>query len=275
MFEKNRNYKFNFKHYLNYFWENYKIGLKEQVEYKTNLYLNFFIWFIFNIAFLMFGKILFDNFGDVLNWNFLDYIIFITLSGFLFDMSGIFWFNKKIKDSIFELKKMNFYLNIPGIRFFNYSLSKSFNSTIFSTTELLLFMSYVLYNRPFDIIFLDELLLSCILIFLLHITSFYFFDSFSWRFMELGKTLSENLTFKTNEILLRFPGAFFNNYKFYFVLFLLPVYFGSTLIVPLFQGFIPNYFYTQILIIIFLNIFFSIVIFFNWRYGLKNYEAFN
>ena len=275
MVEKNKNYKFNFKHYLIYFWENYKIGLKEQFEYKTNLYIGIFLWISFSITTLIFGKILFDNFGDAINWNFLDYVIFFAFSNFLRDISGLFWYNKQLKYSIFELKKLNFYLNIPGIRFFNYSLSRSFNGTIFFMGEFLIFMVYILYNRNFNIIFLDELLISCFLIILLHISVFYFLDSFSWRFMELGKTLSNKIHWEMDEALVKFPGIFFNQNKFHFILFLLPVYFGSTLIVPLFQGFIPNYFYTQILIIIFLNIFFSIVIFFNWRYGLKNYEAFN
>ena len=65
MFEKNKNYKFNFKHYLNYFWENYKIGLKEQFEYKTNLYIGIFLWATFSISILVFGKILFNNFGKM------------------------------------------------------------------------------------------------------------------------------------------------------------------------------------------------------------------
>ena len=271
---RNQNYKFNFKHYLNYFWENYKIGLKEQFEYKTNLYIGIFLWTSFNISILIFGKILFDNFGDVISWNFLDYIIFLAFSNFLFDFSGLFWFNKQIKYSIFELKKLNFFLNIPGIRFFNFSLSRSFNGTILFLTEFLIFMTYILYNRSFNIIFLDELLISCILISILYICVFYFLDSFSWRFMNLGETLSKNISWEVNGLLKQIPGVFFNKNKFYFLLFLFPTYFISSLIVPLFQGFIPNYFNTQILTIVLLNVFFCIGIFFNWKYGLKNYEAF-
>ena len=274
MFEKNKNYKFNFKHYLNYFWENYKLGLKEQFEYKTNLYIGIFLWVTFSVTILIFGKILFDNFGDVVNWNFLDYIIFIAFSNLIYDVSGLFWFDKQLKDSIFKEKKLNFFLNIPGIRFFNFSLSRGFNGTIFLTAEFLIFITYILYNRSFIIIFLDELLLCCFLLFISYISVYYFFDSFSWRFMELGKVYSEKLYGEGNEILRSVPGVFFNKNKFYFILFLFPTYFVSTLIVPLFQGFIPNYFYTQILIIIFLNIFFSIGIFFNWRYGIRKYEAF-
>ena len=274
MFEKNRNHKFNFKHYLNYFWENYKIGLKEQVEYKTNLYIGIFLWVTFSVTILIFGKILFDNFGDVVNWNFLDYIIFIAFSNLIYDVSGLFWFDKQLKDSIFKEKKLNFFLNIPGIRFFNFSLSRGFNGTIFLTAEFLIFITYILYNRSFNIIFLDELLLCCFLLFISYISVYYFFDSFSWRFMELGKVSSEKLYDEGNDLLRSIPGVFFNKNKLYFLLFLFPTYFVSSLIVPLFQGFIPNYFNIQILIIILLNIFFSIGIFFNWKYGIRKYEAF-
>ena len=274
MFEKNRNYKFNFKHYLIYFWENYKIGLKEQFEYKTNLYIGIFLWATFSITTLIFGKILFDNFGDIVNWNFLDYIIFLAFSNLIIDMSGLFWYDKQLKQIIFKEKKMNFFLNIPGIRFFNFSLSKSFNSTILSSIEFSIFITYILYNRNFNIIFFDELLISCALIFISYILVFYFLDSFSWRFMELGKVFSENLYDEGNDILRSIPGVFFNKNRLYFLLFLFPTYFVSSLIVPLFQGFIPNYFNIQILIIILLNIFFSIGIFFNWRYGIRKYEAF-
>ena len=267
-------YKFNFKHYLIYFWENYKIGLKEQLEYKPNFYIGIILWTTFNIGILIFGKVLFDNFGDIVNWTFLDYIIFIAFSSVLYDTSKLFWFNKGIKHNIFVLKKLNFFLSIPGIRFFNFSLSKSFNATIFLLIDFLIYITYILFNRKFNIIFLDELLLSSFLIILLYISCFYFLDSFSFKLMEFGNTLSK-LSWDLNKTLKQFPGVFFNQNGFYFLLFISPVYFVSTLIVPLFQGYIPNYFYTQILIIILLNIFFTIVIFFNWKNGLKNYEGFN
>jgi hypothetical protein len=264
---------YGFIHFVKYFWANLVIGWEITTEFKPNFYSAIFIEIFYGFVFLSYGFIFISNFNEVLNWGFKDYLLFYFFDGLIIFISGLFWWNKQLKWRITR-GEFNNYLYLPGNRFFNYILSFSLSGIIFIIIESLIFIPFIIYF--YSISFLNILLVILILFFLIILltTSFLFFDSFSWRFLELGKILSDNILIKGRPILRQFPATIFQDFRFKYLLMFFYSYFVATIIVPIFQNKqVPDLLF-QISIILFLITIFSIGIWINWEYGLKKYEAY-
>ena len=85
-----KNYKFSFKHYLNYFWENQIIGLKSITEYRVNS-INIILLEIFDILIInIFGFLLMSKFGNLIDWTFKDFFTFFIFQNILYLFVGFF-----------------------------------------------------------------------------------------------------------------------------------------------------------------------------------------
>jgi hypothetical protein len=108
-------------------------------------------------------------------------------------------------------------------------------------------------------------------IFLIH-----FFKSFTWLFVELGDVFMDWYWNNIQGSLSNYPFKIFEQNNILFsLLSALPMFYVSVLIVPVIAfGDFSVLFEINYFLILSMVLIMSVGIFFNWRYGLKNYEAF-
>jgi ABC-type uncharacterized transport system permease subunit len=267
-----KNHNYGFIHFIKYFWVNLIIGIKTMTEFKANFYSSIFKNSIMFFSSIFFLKILANKFGEIIGWSFMDFIIFfyfvILIQG-LSEIIGDCKFEKDLKNG-----KLNIFLQKPGNLFFNYIFYSRGSSIMFLSIHSTYFLCFIFYNLDINFIrFIISILISLILA----ITFFLFrsfLDSFSFLFFELGQILRNNIYEELYFISRGYPLNFFEKSAFKLFIMFFPLYYVSTLIVPIFQNKqVPDLLF-QISIILFLITIFSIGIWINWNYGLKKYEAY-
>jgi len=99
---------------------------KKTVEYKASLYASFFeqIFFI-SIQFLFFF-VLFSSIGEVINWEFVDYILFFILVDLVFTFAGIFTWGKTLSQTLIN-GDLNLQISKPINIVFKYIFSNLSN----------------------------------------------------------------------------------------------------------------------------------------------------
>lgn len=259
--------------YFEYFITGLKLSFKERVEYKANFLTSTLSELGETFSLLVFAYIFSSNF-ELLDWTFVDFIILFFFGNLVHTLSGIFWYTKQIN---YRIKQgfFNSLFYLPGNRFFNYLFLKGYNPVIHVVIDTIIFLPIIIIMATFTLKSIVLTLLLTLLLSYFFLITFYFLDSFSWFFVDIGKILSENVLEKINDkILYTYPGTIFSKTNIKYVLLIMPMYFVATLIVPTLQNKTNNDFNFNIIIIITLSIIFTIVTAINWHYGLKRYEAF-
>jgi ABC-type uncharacterized transport system permease subunit len=102
-----------FRYYFNYFFEYFKISFKSLTEFKTNLYNLLLIELFLAIAFVTMSFVLSDNFGFLIGWGIIEFLLLYYISSLIKDLSGLFYFNKGLS---YKLKEggLNSILTKPG-----------------------------------------------------------------------------------------------------------------------------------------------------------------
>ncbi len=261
-----------FKHYLIYFFENFKISFKSLIEFKTNLYNLILIELFLAIAFVSFSFIFSENFGDIIGWNFIDFLLLYYIVQLANDISGFFVYNKGLS---YKLKEgsLNTYLSKPGNVFLNYILGFSFN-TIIPVTIYSLIVTFLLFYIKITLFSLFILVLFFIFLLVILVLWYHFLSSFAFYFLKLGEVLLSIFYFSISDMAQSYPFQFFSKLKIKLFLLLIPTFIVSSIIIPILRGSEIYNLKLQILffIIFFLISFFGLII--NWKIGLKKYEAF-
>ena len=203
--------KIGIRHYLNYFKSNLKISFLESIEFKSSLYSQILLSFIFFLVFLFFGKIFIGIAGDVINWKFQDYVLFIYTMNLFVDLVGFFWYGymKKLSTQIKE-GTLNLILFKPGNPFLNFLLFRGFNPLIFIIFDALFYIPFLIYIGNWEIINIVLGTIMLILVTIFGIIFIQFLISFTWYFIELGNTLVNNLYWESLQVnLSNYPMTFF------------------------------------------------------------------
>lgn len=174
---------------------NFYLLIKKLTEYKSNLYSSLIAESFYYTTMIFFFMILYNNFGNVISWSRLDFVLYFLINSFIFSINGIFLWKMElwyyIKEGI-----LNNFLSRPintFIFFTFYSMSvpalvMSFFSLI-SITLLVLIFKVKLYN----------LFLSCLVILLVSFFNFSIYNFFqSLDFIKLK--LSDLVIFPYNYI---------------------------------------------------------------------------
>ena len=273
MIRKNKNYKFGFKHFTNYFLENELIGLKMFIQYKANLYSSIFKNMLVCLLLIYFSYNLSQSFGEILSMSFGDFLIFYFYLFFLVFSCYHFYQNDTILELINE-RRFNSLLYKPGNSFVNvlfYSQGGAYN---YLSSKLVIIIPFLFYFKanPFQnnqILVIFLFLLICIFGFLL--TQFLNILTLSLR----GFSKGINYIFESIDYYFRyFPITLIGKTSFGFVFLVFPTYFIPSLIIPLNKGLEPTGFLLQVFILIILIVIFIILIYFLWKRGLEKYEAY-
>lgn len=253
------------KNNLTFIIEKFKLALKENSEYKINLWSAFIINIVVIIILILFFSIFKNLAGDILNWNSYDFLIYTLLI-----LTG------SKSHFIFSIRRMKQLLLFGTL---NQILSKPINPFIFASVNSL--------KGPVLIIFPILFISTLILIYFADYSNYLLFlSSFCFGFIIYSLTISflESFAFfiKENSFLNLFyqesnrsvrlytPKLFESFSKgFYFFPYALVAYFPLQILkgeVDLFFELLPYFFILFFVLII--------AIYFIWKIGLKKYEAF-
>ncbi len=268
---KNNNHNFKTSHFKSYFKANFQLMLKQLIEYKTNLYSYLFMMLIFTISSFIMVFLLHNSIGDVIGWQYYDYLLLASILYFIYAIGGLFFWDKNLSHMLLS-GKFNFYLNKPGNIFFNYLLSYisewAFLSLLVKgilSIGIILFFQIKIHN-------LNLVILSLITITLFIISLMSFFESLAF-FMKKSNEITQPF-WAVEWNFYNYPAPFMKKYYSKLILFIFPSFLGGSLIIPLIRNYEVYNIELQFLIIIITTIILSIITIINWKIGLEKYEAF-
>ena len=264
---------FGFKRNLDYFRENFIIMWKSMIEYKANFYNSLFIQLIFALIYFIYFSIISNEFGYLISWKFQDFLLFFLIYDTIFVLYGTFsW---KWEDFKYTLTsgRLNNYIFRPFNPFFAYSFSKlSGAGFLMIIINLFIFpILFYFFEYEFSNIFFSFVVFCLICYGFFMLSSF--FKSISFFSFGLSDSL-QRLFYEFNEGVRTYPYSFFQNYSYSFLLFLFPMFFISSLLIPLLLGYEIWDINFQLLFLVLFNIVFTLLNLIMWHYGLKKYEAF-
>ncbi|MCA9460102.1 MAG: ABC-2 family transporter protein [Nanoarchaeota archaeon] len=264
---------FTWKRNLDYIKENLYILKKRTIEYKTNTYISLFEQFWYYLIYFLFFYVLAENFSLVVSWNLGDFIIFALLIDFIHVFAGLFMWKEKFHLTMLNGNLNNYLIRPIKPKLAYYYSNLSVGALIFMLTNIIVFPFVIYYFK----IELNNLFLSFIiflLILLVYILSYFFSRSinfFSFGLASFFETIREigNITIGKN-----YPFSFFEKFNFNFLLLGFPIFFTSSLLIPLLRSYEIIHFEFQIKVLFSLIFFFATSGYLLWHYGLKKYEAF-
>lgn len=242
------------------------IGIKESLEYKANTIALLFVMLFNFIIFISLFSITNNLFLQRLNWNLIDFSMFILLSYFCNRFYYIFDARYLFKRLL--LGELNVALTKPINPFIYQNLKMINGQDLIVLPFILIPISILLtyYNTNF---FIFLILLILMVLYNIVVSQFtgsigFFSKMFPYTIHMFDKQMFNTVRTFTPKV---FEFSFAKNiiYVLYFSLM------GFGLVEFLLQReYIVEYFYYSFFIIIVL----SSITFLNWKYGLKRYEAF-
>jgi hypothetical protein len=109
----------------------------------------------------------------------------------------------------------------------------------------------------------------------MYIFAFSFFSCISFFNFGIANTIFDSYDTVLPGISKSYPAPFFDkNVVLKKILFVIPIFFIGSLLIPLINGNTLNEFYFQIIVLLVFNLLFFLGLIIIWHYGLKKYEAF-
>lgn len=241
------------------------------VEYKANFYSSFFLFFFWYLAQFIFLLVLSNNFGTYIGWSFNEFVLFIIFVNLIWNILGLFNWGGGLYIAITK-GNLNVLLPRPlstKLKFYFYNLDET--GLFFILSNVVYIFGLIFYFKPvfyFSFFGFVSIFLLMVFFTLLWLT----FDSFNFyspKFSEIFigvRFIEDNLQF--------YPGKFFEETKLKLILNLFPMYFVSSLLVPIWSNNITSQIYFQFYLMCTLLIITVLILMINWHYGLKRYEAF-
>lgn len=257
------------KRYLELFRTQVFIMFQTMKEYKANLYSVFLIQIIFVSISYFTSFIIASNFGEIIGWSFIDFLVYQAIIKIIYQFSGIFLWGKSISYSIIYAQFNNHLvmpLNIKLKYYFNNLSSSGYIYILFSLIELLILLIFF-YQRELNY---SLLLFTVIILMIYHFFIHQSLETMGFHYKKLDTALLK-LYYPITNILSSYPINYFQFFKFKNILIFIP---HSILVFIIFPSSITislTLFYV-IFIIIILSLITIVIL--NWKLGLKKYEAY-
>ncbi|MCA9459382.1 MAG: hypothetical protein KC550_02425 [Nanoarchaeota archaeon] len=259
------------KRNLNFIIESLKLSRKELFEFKSNIYSSILVQTFFYTIMFIFYFILYSNFIGTISLSLNDFILFVIFAntihlfiGFIFWGKHLLYLIKSGEINIYLIRPINpfiFYnirtLSVPAFLFMMIN--------IFFISVILIYTKSNIFNFSFIFVF--------ILLIILTLTISMFLDSLD--FIRLGLSSPfQRIYYRAMEITRMYPSQFFDSFKYNLVLFLFQGYYLTSVLIPILNGRSISLYFNELLILVSIIFIFSLGTYLNWKYGLKNYEAF-
>lgn len=258
---------------LNYLKENLIICFKSLSEYKLNLFNSIFEQLIFYFILIIFGKVLISNFGDLIGWSFIDYLLFLIIVDLSTTFTGIFVWDASVQKAI-KTGSLNNFLFRPINRIIGFQFHHLNYSGLVDSIMNFIFLFIIVFYYG---IVLSNILFG-ILIFILicfhTIAIDFFIRSLSFISFGLAQTCLDLLLLGSYDISKKFPFGFFEKMKFRFIVFIFSQFFIGSLLIPILLNKEIWNFWLQFYLLVGMFVVFFVCGVLLWRYGLKNYQAF-
>lgn len=265
---------FGWRRTFDYFKVNLYLMWRTLIEYKINFFSSIWSEFINVFVMFMFFKVITDNFSDVIPWTTGDFMLYYVIYAIIYTLAGHFFW----KDNLFNLIKngdLNLYINKPINQTYFYLFSKlSSNSFVMMILYcVFLLLTIIYFELVITNIFLG--LSLCILVVILIIFFYHFLYSLDLISLGLSSVLLTPV-FGIRTSMELYPEPFFKQNFIKFILMgITPMFFVSSLILPIFRNYDIWNFKLQIIILFSFILILIFGTFFNWHYGLKRYVAFS
>lgn len=257
-------------------WEYLKVNLfilKKQVfEYKVNFWIDFSSQILFlslGIFFLYLWQI---NFGDVIGWTFLDFILFFTSIDTIWCLAGIFFWKGNLFNAITR-GELNNSLIRPLNPFFAENFGKLELTGLTMTLMNIPILVLIFSQMEIEIINYFKFIFSSLALTIFYITFHYFIHSIEFYFKR-SSSLLRKVSFEIHNTLSSYPFQFFQKFNFKYLLMFIPTLYVGSLLIPIVKGTEIWNLELQLLILFSLNLLFSVGTWINWKFGLRKYEAF-
>lgn len=241
------------------------LALKENKEYKINLWNAFIINIIYVLVMSIFYISINPLLEGIISWSNQDFLLFLLLHLFM----GKFLI-------IFSIKGLRFFL-LSGE--FNVILNKPINtffhiSTQFSGPVFLIFVTlFIITSIAIILEYMKNVFLFLLFFVLSSVYLVIFFSFFnSFAFFIKNDSFMQEIPRKINNRLKEFTPNVFQKTSIYEYLFIFPSVFGSFILVEILKG--KTYFFSYLYIVIISFFILSFGTYLLWKYGLKKYEAF-
>jgi len=256
---------------LNYILTTLNIKFKALKEYRTNVYMAFYANFMFILITTLFLKILVNNFGILIPWKLNEWIFFIINFEFIHFLSGILWFNCNLKKNLLE-GNLNTYLTKPKNVFLQFVfLNIGSIALILGLLYLILFILYLIFIK-INLLYFTLTFIFSIIGGIFNVILFQYIISFSF-FFKNANMIKDNLL-NIQRVTEKHPAVMFPN-SFQFIFAFIPLVYYSAYATHFLFGYMKiEQFFILFLQLIFLIFIFSIGLYYNWKIGLKKYEAF-
>lgn len=242
-----------------------QIALKENTEYKINLWSAIITNIVFFCVVMIFYSAISPLLEEILGWTIIDFSLYLSMSLLLGKFQGIF--TLKFLQRVLLKGDFNSILCKPVNSFFYFSTQ--FRGMILVTLSIFIIINFTLillyYNLSF--LFLFYFLFSIVY------TSLFFSLFMSTAFFMKENSFFLNIPRKLNNRIKEFTPKAFENYSFANLIYILPTASTSFILVEFLRG---NLEYFDIILKIVFPSFIVIVFgtYIMWYYGLKKYEAF-
>lgn len=262
----------SWKRNFEYLKVNIMILNKKLIEYKTNLWSSVITQIFFLFSFYIIFMVLVTNFGDIIGWTAEDYFIFLLILDIFFCLGGIFFW----KEDLFQIIKkgdLNQHILRPTNTFLSY-INSNLNPAglIMVIINFITLIGFFYFLKIGLIKFIISLLLGLVFAFE-YILFTQFYQSFEFWFKNSSNYFREIFN-SIHGVLQSYPYQLFSVSKIkYFILIIPTTYFSSIIMPYLKNESIPDL-KLQIIIFIIVNIILIFTTIYNWKQGLKKYEAF-
>lgn len=263
---------FGWRRNIDYIKVNFFIMWKSLIEYKIHFYSMFFDQIFYVVFYFIFLFVLSTNFGEVIGWNLFDFVLLMILIDLIRVGQGIFLWEANIFDSITS-GSFNHYLVRPISCQFKYFFSRINASAIFYFISdlFLLIFAIIYFNETINLVLL---FIISVLMIILEGTFSIFYNSFGFIYIGFERNVLNPFIVPVYRMLNQYPAQFFQKSRILSIFFIFPIFYISSLLIPLSRGINVSNLYLQLLIITILIIIFISVSIINWHYGLKKYKAF-
>ncbi len=259
-----------FKKYFEIFLTNFKISIKSLLEYKPTFYA-LILGEISDLFFVLAtATISIQNFSLLIDWSYIDFLLLYLIGTFLNNVAGVTFFGRSLAEYIVT-GKLNILLTKPVNPFFNYIFSHSFNTVIINLIYIP-FIIYFMFKTNITFLSLIIFFLLIFLFFIQYLIFYHFIDSFGFKFKKSINNIRSKLVF-TDINFKYLPAPLFSNFFLHKIFIFFPLFSIGYFLIPLFDNNYLNII-NSIHIFFLINLVLLIILIFNWKIGLKKYEAF-
>ena len=263
---------FGFRRNVDYIKVNLFLMWRTVMEYKTNFWSSIIIQVFFLGTYVLFFEAMTRNFGDIIGWNIWDFLLFLVLVDTIWVLSGVVFWSKSLFHSIIS-GELNNYLMRPINIFLGFNFSRLDIGGLVMFAMNFVYILYYIVSQDVSLfslalgVFIMSLIVLVLLLFIWFVESLNFF--YKGLSMGINEIIGNFVGIAQN-----YPYQYFKSFEYKLLLFFFPIFFVSSLVIPIFKGDSISNIGLQLSILGGFIVFYSFFTFLFWKLGIRRYEAF-